>query len=167
MTGQSLFYMGEADLASTRCSPWPKRRVRSAPHTRLKLLQSEGELTIASTGKDPSVGSSHVTHEYRVEGPVAIMLTTTAIDVDEELLNRCLVLSVDEAREQTRAIHAAAARAAHARRACWRGRGARIGDVRLHQQRPTAAASAGRRSTPSPTRLTFRRRRRPVPAPRS
>jgi hypothetical protein len=46
-----------------------------------------------------------VTHEYRVEGPVMIFLTTTAIDIDEELLNRCLVLSVDEAREQTWAIH--------------------------------------------------------------
>jgi hypothetical protein len=70
----------------------------------LKLLQSEGELTIASTGKDPQTGRL-VTHEYRVEGPVAILLTTTAIDVDEELLNRCLVLSVEESREQTRAIH--------------------------------------------------------------
>jgi len=46
-----------------------------------------------------------VTHTYRVRGPVAIFLTTTAVDVDEELLNRCLVLSVDEEREQTRAIH--------------------------------------------------------------
>ena len=35
-----------------------------------------------------------------------IFLTTTAIEVDEELLNRCLVLTVDEGREQTRAIHA-------------------------------------------------------------
>ena len=70
----------------------------------MKLLQSEGELTIASTGKDPQTGRL-VTHEYRVEGPVAIFLTTTAIDVDEELLNRCLVLTVDEDREQTRAIH--------------------------------------------------------------
>ena len=40
-----------------------------------------------------------------------IMLTTTAIDVDEELLNRCLVLTVDEGREQTRAIHARQRRA--------------------------------------------------------
>lgn len=30
-----------------------------------------------------------------------ISLTTTAIEVDEELLNRCLVLSVDEGRAQT------------------------------------------------------------------
>jgi hypothetical protein len=70
----------------------------------LKLLQSEGELSIASTGKDPATGRL-VTHEYRVEGPVMIFLTTTAIELDEELLNRCLVLTVDEDREQTKAIH--------------------------------------------------------------
>jgi hypothetical protein len=69
----------------------------------LKLLQSEGELTIASTGKDPATGRL-ITQEYRVEGPVMIFLTT-AIEVDDELLNRCLVLTVDEGREQTRAIH--------------------------------------------------------------
>lgn len=34
-----------------------------------------------------------------------IFLTTTAIEIDEELMNRCLVLSVDESREQTQAIH--------------------------------------------------------------
>jgi DNA primase len=45
-----------------------------------------------------------VTHEYRVEGPVMIFSTSTAIDHDEELLNRCLTLGVDESREQTRAI---------------------------------------------------------------
>jgi hypothetical protein len=67
-------------------------------------LQSEGELTIASTGKDPSSGRL-ITHEYRVQGPVMIFMTTTAIEVDEELLNRCIVLTVDEGREQTRAIH--------------------------------------------------------------
>ncbi|MEM9101850.1 MAG: DNA primase, partial [Pseudomonadota bacterium] len=45
------------------------------------------------------------TQEYRVEGPVMLFSTTTAIDIDEELMNRCLVLSVDESREQTEAIH--------------------------------------------------------------
>ncbi|MCP4502137.1 MAG: DNA primase, partial [Deltaproteobacteria bacterium] len=48
----------------------------------------------------------HATHEYEVEGPVAILSTTTAIDIDEELLNRCLVLTVDEGEKQTSAIHA-------------------------------------------------------------
>ena len=36
-----------------------------------------------------------------------LFLTTTNIQVDEELLNRCLVLTVNEDREQTRAIHQA------------------------------------------------------------
>jgi hypothetical protein len=72
----------------------------------LKLLQSEGELTIASTSKDVATGKL-VTEEYRVEGPVMIALTTTAAEIDEELLNRCLVLTIDEGREQTAAIHAA------------------------------------------------------------
>jgi len=37
---------------------------------------------------------------------VMIFFTTTADTLDDELLNRCLVLAVDEGREQTRAIHA-------------------------------------------------------------
>jgi hypothetical protein len=36
-----------------------------------------------------------------------IALTTTAVEIDEELLNRCLVLTIDEGRAQTQAIHAA------------------------------------------------------------
>ncbi|MFT2409325.1 DNA primase, partial [Escherichia coli] len=79
--------------------------VRQAAYA-LKLLQSDGELTIASTGKDDASGNL-VTKQYTVKGPVMLMLTTTAIDVDEELLNRCLVLTVNESREQTEAIHAA------------------------------------------------------------
>jgi DNA primase len=103
MTGQSLFYMGERDLAHKILAVAEEEGAERASYA-LKLLQSEGELTIASTGKDPHTGKL-VTHEYRVEGPVAIFLTTTAIDIDEELLNRCIVLTVDEDREQTRAIH--------------------------------------------------------------
>src|SRR5581483_5665419 len=70
----------------------------------LKLLQSEGELTIASTGKEASTGRL-VTQAYHVQGPVMIFLTTTSVSIDEELLNRCLVLTVNEGREQTKAIH--------------------------------------------------------------
>ena len=70
----------------------------------LKLLQSEGELTIASTGKDPRSGRME-TQEYHVEGPVAIVFTTTSIDIDEGVMNRCLVLTVDESKEQTERIH--------------------------------------------------------------
>jgi len=103
MTGQSLFYMGETDLKHKILAIVEEEGAERAAYA-LKLLQSEGKLTIASTGKDPETGRL-VTHEYRVEGPVMIFLTTTAVEVDEELLNRCIVLTVDEGREQTRAIH--------------------------------------------------------------
>ncbi len=103
MTGQSLFYMGEMDLKNKVLAIVEEEGASRAAYA-LKLLQSEGVLTIASTGKDAATGRL-VTHQYRVEGPVMIFLTTTAIDLDEELLNRCLVLTVNEDREQTQAIH--------------------------------------------------------------
>lgn len=103
MTGQSLYYMAEQELAHKVLALVEEEGAERAAYA-LKLLQSEGELSIASTGKDPQSGRL-VTQEYRVQGPVAIFMTTTAIDVDEELLNRCLLLCVDEEREQTRAIH--------------------------------------------------------------
>jgi DNA primase catalytic core len=109
MTGQSLFYLGESDLAHKVLSIAEEEGASRAAYA-LKLLQSEGELSIASTGKDTASGRL-VTHTYKVTGPTAIVLTTTAIDVDEELLNRCLVLTVDEDRDQTRAIHQAQRRA--------------------------------------------------------
>lgn len=103
VTGQSLFYMGEANLKHKILAIVEEEGASRASYA-LKLLQSEGELTIASTGKDLETGNL-VTQEYRVEGPVMMFLTTTAIDIDPELQNRCLVLSVDESREQTKAIH--------------------------------------------------------------
>ena len=103
MTGQALFYMGQKNLKHKILAIAEQQGAEAASYP-LKLLQSEGKLNIASTGKDP-VSGKHVTHEYTVEGPVMLFLTTTAHEVDEELMNRCLVLAVNEDREQTQAIH--------------------------------------------------------------
>jgi DNA primase len=103
MTGQSLFYMGETNLKHKILAIVEEEGAERTRYA-LKLLQSEGELSIASTGKDPVTGLLG-TKEYRVEGPVMIFSTTTNIDIDEELQNRCIILTVDESREQTRAIH--------------------------------------------------------------
>ena len=104
LTGMSLFYFGETKSLRHKVLAIAEEEGAERATYALKLLQSEGELTIASTGKDPQSGKL-VTQEYRVEGPVMIFLTTTAVEIDEELLNRCLVLTVDESREQTRRIH--------------------------------------------------------------
>jgi hypothetical protein len=103
MTGQSLYYLGESNLKHKILAIVEEEGAEKASYA-LKLLQSEGELTIASTGKDPHSGRME-TQEYHVEGPVAIVFTTTSIDIDEELMNRCLVLTVDESTAQTERIH--------------------------------------------------------------
>ncbi len=150
MTGQSLFYMGQNNLKHKILAICEEEGASRAAYA-LKLLQSDGELTIASTGKDAATGNL-VTQEYRVEGPVMIFLTTTAIEIDEELLNRCLVLSVDEGREQTEAIH----RLQRVRRtlAGLKARQDKAHLVRLHQNaqrllRPLAVVN------PHADRLTF------------
>jgi DNA primase len=103
MTGQALFYMTSTDIKHKVLAISEEEGASRASYA-LKLLQSEGRLTIAAPMKDPETGMLE-TKPYHVEGPVMIFMTTTAIDIDDELLNRCLVLAVDENREQTRAIH--------------------------------------------------------------
>ena len=103
MTGQSLYYLGESNLKHKILAIVEEEGAEKASYA-LKLLQSEGELTIASTGKNAKTGQME-TQTYHVEGPVMIFLTTTAIDIDEELQNRCLTLAVDESSDQTRRIH--------------------------------------------------------------
>ena len=57
MTGQSLFYMGETDLKHKILAIVEEEGAERASYA-LKLLQSEGALTIASTGKDPRHGTA-------------------------------------------------------------------------------------------------------------
>ncbi|WP_454826869.1 hypothetical protein [Paraburkholderia xenovorans] len=56
MTGQSLFYMGETNLKHKVLAICEGEGASRAAYA-LKLLQSDGELTIASTGKDAQTGN--------------------------------------------------------------------------------------------------------------
>ena len=102
MTGQALYYLGEQDLAHKVLAVAEEEGASRASYA-LKLLVSEGKLSIAAAGKDPTSGRL-VTHTYEVTGPVALLMTTTAAELEEELANRLLVLCVDEGRRQTRAV---------------------------------------------------------------
>ncbi|MFH1423062.1 MAG: hypothetical protein ABIH42_10175 [Planctomycetota bacterium] len=103
MSGQSLFYMGETNLVHKILAISEEEGAEKAVYA-IKVMQSEKELCIASTGKNPKSGK-FATHEYRVKGPVQIMFTTTSEEIDEELLNRCILLVANADRVQTRAIH--------------------------------------------------------------
>ena len=102
MTSQSLYYLGQQNLKHKILSIAEEEGVRDASY-QLKLLQSEGSLSLVSTSKEKGSGRTS-TERYTVEGPIALLLTTTASDIDPELLNRCLVVSVDESSAQTVAI---------------------------------------------------------------
>lgn len=103
MSGQSLFYMGENSLKNKVLCLEEEEGGSRASYS-LKILQSAGKLSMASTGKDEKTGKL-VTMEYTVEGPVQLAMTTTSIELDPELQNRCLILSVDESKAQTERIH--------------------------------------------------------------
>jgi len=102
MTGQSLFYIGENDLVHKTLAISEEEGAERAAYA-IKTLQSEGCLRIASTGKNPKTGRME-TQSYQVNGPTQVFLTTTNIDLDPELENRCLTLAVNESRVQTEAI---------------------------------------------------------------
>lgn len=103
MTGQSLFYMDEGSLEHKVLAVSENEGASRAGYA-LKTLDSEGELRIASTGKDPLTGKMK-THEYVVKGPTALLLTTTETELDYELGNRLITLTVDEDCRQTQRIH--------------------------------------------------------------
>ncbi len=105
MTGQALYYLGDSDLSHKVLAIAEEEGAARAGYA-LKLLVSEGHLSIAAAGKDPDSGRL-VTTTYEVKGPVALVMTTTAAELEEELANRLLVLAVDEGRRQTAAVQAA------------------------------------------------------------
>ncbi len=101
MTGQSLFYLDSDKVKHKILAISEGEGIGEAAYA-LKLLQSDGELRHATVGRGENGRAQ--TQEHHVEGPVQIFLTTTAMQIDEELGNRCLVLSVDETDGQTGAI---------------------------------------------------------------
>ena len=101
MTGRSLYYL-DSDTIRHKILAISEDEGASEASYALKLLQSDGELRHATVGRGEN--GKVETQEHHVEGPVQIFLTTTAMQVDEELVNRCLVLTVDETSPQTEAI---------------------------------------------------------------
>jgi DNA primase len=69
----------------------------------LRVMQSSQCLRSLSTITNPETGE-HEAQETVVQGPVALIVTTTQ-ELDFETISRAFVISVDESIEQTAAIH--------------------------------------------------------------
>ncbi|OGP91360.1 MAG: hypothetical protein A2157_18300 [Deltaproteobacteria bacterium RBG_16_47_11] len=102
LTGQALFYKEENSLSHKLLAIEEEHGAREASYS-IRNIQSSKYLSIAATGKDPLTGKLR-TEEYRVKGPVALMITTTEVELDYETSNRFITLSIDESREMTERI---------------------------------------------------------------
>lgn len=92
VTGQALFYQKNQSLRHKLMVVEEESGVTQAAYA-LRVLQSAKRLAVATPQ-----GS------HEVEGPVAVVVTTTASDLNDETRSRFLVVSVDESREQTRRV---------------------------------------------------------------
>jgi DNA primase len=103
VTDQALFYKEEDSLAHKILAIEEDAGMGGAAYS-IRNIQSSGEITVAATGKDPGTGKMK-TENYTVKGPVAVMLTTTAAEIDQETASRFIFLTIDESPEMTARIH--------------------------------------------------------------
>jgi DNA primase catalytic core len=104
ITDQALFYKDEDSLVHKILAIEEEVGMGGAAYS-IRNIQSSKKITVAATGKDPGSGKMK-TEEYTVKGPVAVMITTTAADLEGETASRFLFLTIDESAEMTAAIHA-------------------------------------------------------------
>lgn len=103
ITGQSLFYKEQDALKNKVLAIAEEKGAEDAIYS-IRTLQSDQYLTVAVTVTDPQTGQKK-TEEYKVEGPVVIIITTTNPEaLDFETRNRFVILTIDESREQTKKI---------------------------------------------------------------
>lgn len=102
MTDQALFYQDEMALVHKVLALEEAEGLGGAAYS-LRALQSSKIVTVATTSKDPVTGKMKTEH-YTVHGPVAVLLTTTQPDLDEETRSRFLTLTIDESEAMTQRI---------------------------------------------------------------
>jgi DNA primase catalytic core len=103
ITDQALFYKTEDSLIHKIIAIEEDEGMTGAAYS-IRNIQSSKKITVAAAGKDPTTGKMK-TEEYTVKGPVAVMITTTAVELEGEMSSRFLFLSIDESSRMTEAIH--------------------------------------------------------------
>ncbi len=102
LTAQALFYKAEDSLQHKILAIEEAEGMGSAAYS-IRNMQSAKKITVATTGKD-STGRMR-TDEYTVQGPVCVMITTTATEIDQETASRFITLTIDESSSMTESIH--------------------------------------------------------------
>jgi hypothetical protein len=103
LTPHSLYYMGPHALRHRVVIVDEYEGQEEADHA-IRVLQSKGELSHTLTVKGKA-------ESFTVRGPVAVMSGSTSSTLDAQNTSRCVELSLDDSREQTKRVQAAQARA--------------------------------------------------------
>lgn len=102
LTDQALFYQDPLALMHKLLALEEAEGLGGAAYS-LRALQSSKQLAIATTSKDAVSGKMKTEH-YLVQGPVAVLLTTTSAALDEETASRFLTVTIDESSAMTERI---------------------------------------------------------------
>ena len=102
LTDQALFYQNPSALTHKVIALEEAEGLGGAAYS-LRALQSSKQLAIATTSKDAVTGKMR-TEQYIVQGPVAVLLTTTSAALDEETASRFLTVTIDESSAMTERI---------------------------------------------------------------
>ena len=102
VTDQALFYKEEDSLVNKILAIEEAEGMGGAAYS-IRNIQSAKKITVAATGKDQN--GRMKTEEYTVKGPVCVMITTTATEIDQETASRFIFLTIDESSSMTKAIH--------------------------------------------------------------
>jgi hypothetical protein len=103
LSAQALYYFGKDDLKNKFIVIGEKKGSEGSDYP-LRELISRKSITKAIPMKDQATGKIKTT-SITVNGPIALVETTTSGEVNPENLNRCYVISIDESEEQTARIH--------------------------------------------------------------
>ncbi|MCK5491780.1 MAG: DNA primase, partial [Candidatus Omnitrophica bacterium] len=98
-----MYYYGQDDLKNKFIVIAEKEGSKGSDYP-LRELISKKSITKAIPMKDQITGQIK-TVSIRVNGPIALVETTTNGEINPENLNRCFIISIDETEEQTRLIH--------------------------------------------------------------
>jgi DNA primase catalytic core len=99
------FYYGESDFLKYKSIFIAEGDGLKEAEFPIKQLMSEGRLSISYTKSDPKTGEN-TSESSNTEGPAQIILTEPREGINEEIVNRSVVLMLDMSPEQTERIQA-------------------------------------------------------------
>jgi hypothetical protein len=105
ITPQALYYKPDRSLKHKLVISAEAEGLKGADYSIRELISSK-VLRMATPVKDPLTGRM-TTVEYEVEGPIALLFSTTQPAIEYENATRCFILSLDESPGQTQRVHAA------------------------------------------------------------